>query len=635
MKLFSYVVHHDTGLAPNPNGGFCTLAFCKYKKRKCKQRNIVELAKVGDWIVGTGGKNQKLSAGNGTIIYIMRVDEKLPFAKYLRDTRFRGRSQSKKHGEYALVSRTFLYYGDERFAVDQIPSRDVLDHPIEKKGPGFRNDFPETFIRQLADWVRKQHPSGRIGEPCCARFGWRPENNLSLSKIAMTDFHDNVFYYYRGARQSQQGQYDQQLEDNTTKALVNTLQHCNPSVALRFLEWLGIETTGRVRVELQKASIGRERIRSALQRLLLGLVAVPKPRDDSIASELNGPVDGDSRPDAWLYGEGFVVLIESKVGDASLRSDQMSCHLRKLQVDTKHQPKCQVRTWADVHQFFRRLSELNDKDKWLVEQFSQYLEWKGMTEFTGFEEWMFPFLVSDEQDAENKARIRHAMEGFGEKILDEPNGLRALDASFYEMGNVGNFHSGDDHFWVAFGPAKPANFRNLAHQTISLYDYGLDVFVNVELSPAVNLLRERLRDARQTFIELVTALPGPFSVRIEERKKLAQPRNFDYYPIATLEAGTYRRPHSGRYGLKNPASSEFNDLDRLLEIEYPYFSLRRRIERKQVLNLSSGNGDALVDKVLSVMKEFHPLVAFINTGEPGGKWAKSRAKRRRQGCPGR
>ena len=44
-KLFSYVVDHDYGFAPNPFGGFCTLAKCKYGTTK---RNIVELAEADE-----------------------------------------------------------------------------------------------------------------------------------------------------------------------------------------------------------------------------------------------------------------------------------------------------------------------------------------------------------------------------------------------------------------------------------------------------------------------------------------------------------------------------------------------------------------------------------------------------------
>jgi len=87
--LYSYVVDHDLGFAPNPASGYCTLVHCKFGGHSGR-RNIVEQADVGDWIVGTGGTS-KDSAGHGKLIYLMRVDEKLPFQRFLADARFRGR----------------------------------------------------------------------------------------------------------------------------------------------------------------------------------------------------------------------------------------------------------------------------------------------------------------------------------------------------------------------------------------------------------------------------------------------------------------------------------------------------------------------------------------------------------------
>jgi hypothetical protein len=51
--LFSYVLQHDLGFAPNPSGDFCSLAKCKFGS--AAKRNIIELAEEGDWIAGTGG----------------------------------------------------------------------------------------------------------------------------------------------------------------------------------------------------------------------------------------------------------------------------------------------------------------------------------------------------------------------------------------------------------------------------------------------------------------------------------------------------------------------------------------------------------------------------------------------------
>lgn len=163
-RLFSYVVVHDTGYAPNPYGGLCTLVHCKRKGRSGR-RNIVELAEEGDWIVGTGGQSKR-SSGNGTIVYIMRVDEKTPFRDYLRHPRFRGRSDQVDRGDgnqYALISKTFFYFGRNAISVDEIPKAS-LGHRIEKKGPGFRTDFPESFIRRLTAWVQRTYAVGMHGD---------------------------------------------------------------------------------------------------------------------------------------------------------------------------------------------------------------------------------------------------------------------------------------------------------------------------------------------------------------------------------------------------------------------------------------------------------------------------------------
>ena len=48
MKLYSYVMIYDTGFAPNPFWGYCTLATCK--------PGIRRPAEQGDWIIGSGYK---------------------------------------------------------------------------------------------------------------------------------------------------------------------------------------------------------------------------------------------------------------------------------------------------------------------------------------------------------------------------------------------------------------------------------------------------------------------------------------------------------------------------------------------------------------------------------------------------
>lgn len=417
----------------------------------------------------------------------------------------------------------------------------------------------------------------------------------------MTDFHRNVFSYFMGASQPDHDR-QKQLEDNTTKALVNTLEHCPRNVAAAFLEWLGIPHVRRVNIVQQKASIGDERIHRKSERLLLAIVGT-RPKDgDSLFQRLPRRSAQESRPDAWLYGDDFVVLVESKIGDSNLDCNQMACHSQKLRPT-----RCKIVTWSDVHAFFIGLvGNLTDpRSRWLVEQFTQYLEWTGMTEFVGFKEEMFEFFVASERDPDTKQWVRGAVEGLGDKVLNGKGGLKRFN-EFYSDKHVGNLASDSDHYWVAFGPAE--NFRKRAHQTISLYEQWLDVFVNVELLPAIKRLRKKISSGG--FRKVMCDLPVPFTVHIEERKKTKRPRVFDYVPTADVEAGIHKRR---RYGLIDTSSPGFDYIEKLLsEIEFPYLSVRQRIDRARVLELSKPNGDALVAEVLGILKGFHPLVEFIN-----------------------
>ena len=180
-KLFSYVVDHDLGFAPNPFGGFCTLAKCKYGTIKCKngtRRNIVELADEGDWIVGTGGVDLSKSAGHGKLIYAMRVDEKISLREYCqgnRGNRIDAEHDVAEDGRFALISYHYFYFGRNAIDISDIP-RTHLDHPFEKTGPGHRCDFSEEFAEGFAKWLKANFKVGVHGPPC------KPHSELKLPK---------------------------------------------------------------------------------------------------------------------------------------------------------------------------------------------------------------------------------------------------------------------------------------------------------------------------------------------------------------------------------------------------------------------------------------------------------------------
>ena len=87
-SLFSYIVRYDSGFAPNPFHGYCTLATCKPLIRK--------RAQIDDWLVGTGSNARSIRRG-GYLVYAMRVTEILSTEEYWADQRFKDKKPSLYH----------------------------------------------------------------------------------------------------------------------------------------------------------------------------------------------------------------------------------------------------------------------------------------------------------------------------------------------------------------------------------------------------------------------------------------------------------------------------------------------------------------------------------------------------------
>lgn len=180
-RLFSYVVDHDLGFAPNPYGGYCSLVHCKFGGAGGR-RNIVEMASPGDWILGSGGAGPE-SAGVNRIVYLMRVDEKLSFSRFLADPRFRGRNDAieRNHGNlFALISSNYFYFGRNALSCTELPVT-LQRASLFKRGRGYRGDLHVGHVLSLVDWFRSRFEYGMHGLPCSP---WRPESDEGRASLA-------------------------------------------------------------------------------------------------------------------------------------------------------------------------------------------------------------------------------------------------------------------------------------------------------------------------------------------------------------------------------------------------------------------------------------------------------------------
>lgn len=403
----------------------------------------------------------------------------------------------------------------------------------------------------------------------------------------MPDFHHNIFYYYRGASLSESAR-ERQLEDNTTKALINVIEHCDLKVSSEFLQWLGIKTSEKPICELQRATIGSGSITQKSKRILLAIV----PSQETLASRDISSDHTKSRPDAWIYGQDYVILIESKIV-GKLDNHQLNRH--KSLLISNDEPV--VKTWAEIHNFFKYLIvDPSTKDAWLIQQFTRYLENNGMGGFTGFDAEIFDYFIN-QGDVDTKRWFREYMNIFAETLSIQ---LKHIDA-FYEHYDVGNIKANSMNCWIAFGPSGD-RYRKFAHQSVSIDPMGIKVFLNVETQPAVTRLKSCIINKNESFRSTVINLGclDISSIEIIERSQI-RASLYDYMPVVQIEGRILKDTVIGK--------TSFDYFESVIKrIKFPEFIIKVVLPRKDVIS----QREDILQEIMNIAEDLNPLVALIN-----------------------
>ncbi|CAN5454013.1 hypothetical protein BH20ACI1_BH20ACI1_28160 [soil metagenome] len=185
VKIYSYVLRHDDGAAPNPFWGICTLTICKPAIR----RN----AQLGDWVIGTGSKNSKCNDGkihdlSDSLVYAMKISDIKKLQDYdvfckkslpnkipkwrTKDWRLRmgdciydysdgqnpnirksvhNETNRKKDlgGINSLLSNHFYYFGEEARPLP-IKLKEII-----KRNQGHKKIENESLIEKFDDWIKQ------------------------------------------------------------------------------------------------------------------------------------------------------------------------------------------------------------------------------------------------------------------------------------------------------------------------------------------------------------------------------------------------------------------------------------------------------------------------------------------------
>ncbi len=271
----------------------------------------------------------------------------------------------------------------------------------------------------------------------------------------MRDPHQNIFYYYRGPS-SEKNKHDIQVEDNTTKSLINMLEYC------RSVDYQGLLDG------------------------LLKHIRVPASSVISFRLQIHG---NGSRPDALINLTGRKVFIESKV-QAVLDLDQVSRHLRILspsdillvitnnkddetKLKSLGDSRIRFMAWGEIYSLANQIYGQIKSDKKhkhssiLLQHFLEYLEVVTLTEFNGFREEDFEFFI--EYDKHYLPILKKQIESLADAIKKEvPHGL-------VKVGNIPKDITKETTAWVAI-QQKDLPKRKLFQQCNFTLQIGSDAF---------------------------------------------------------------------------------------------------------------------------------------------------------------
>lgn len=185
-SIFSYMVTTDSGFAPNPFGGICTLA--------CSKPHIRRNAHVGDWVIGTTPLPDR-----GRLVYAMRVDRGLTFDMYWQFPEYECKKPGKNNGcgdniykmgkdgllvqvknpfhgkedfksdtsiNRVLISRTFYYFGKQAIEIPEKLSAVIHAGQGQKTiKPHPENSNKRDIVPLFLKWLQENFEQGIHAEP--------------------------------------------------------------------------------------------------------------------------------------------------------------------------------------------------------------------------------------------------------------------------------------------------------------------------------------------------------------------------------------------------------------------------------------------------------------------------------------
>jgi hypothetical protein len=415
----------------------------------------------------------------------------------------------------------------------------------------------------------------------------------------MRDPHQNIFYYYRGpTSQGSKGNFDVQVEDNTTKALINVIELTNKvgfdGFLKPFLSLVDFSSRKLISVRLQQAQ-------------------------------------ENSRPDAVLAFGDRELHIESKVR-AGVLKDQLERHLSALGPDDRlvliadKADKCDINDgrfrqiyWKQIHSLTGRALQQACGNKKLasvaeiLRQFMEYLEVQVMTEFVGIKSEDFDFWL--DRNPHYVPILRRKMESFADVVRSKMPLDLVKKFSEKKVGNISRLIRDDRFAWIAIKRPENSGELNQCNFTLEITKSCFQVNAIIrngktshEKKP-LGILYKRLIERPEEFLKVVRQVPSDI-------------RNDGIVQVCRRLPKTGKRIMPGNEYWRMFYIIRISDIDRVEDVAYLAEMLRKAESEMSSAGLRIGvsidrgdpillNPDALVNKTIKIMEGVVPFLTFL------------------------
>jgi hypothetical protein len=338
----------------------------------------------------------------------------------------------------------------------------------------------------------------------------------------------NVFYYYRGPSNRNDQLGDRQIEDNTTKALINTLENTKGLIGY-FLKRLHIFPRDMSMVSFDLQMAGEESRPDAVievghTRVLVESKVLCPLQENQIIRHLNG------------VPNGYVICITPRSSDKHIIDKIADCRIRFM-------------TWKDVYRSFREYlkAPVADENCFVIREFVAYLEAINMAPFYGWHKYHFEAFLSVKDDPRTELRtvvkenLRHYLEELREHLQKS-----SLLVELKET--VGNLQKETCECWgvLCVPPLESKVHKPHFNFVISADEFVLGV--QIEGKKAADPFKATAEREPQRLLELLANLEG-FHLTIRKRIRKGT-RKFIGIPVARISLGKDIRRHDIEFLLK-------------------------------------------------------------------------------------